>query len=125
MTKNMRNTILFTALLSGSFLMANAQQAKPEDTEVWEPIPKVVTSGATFRDAPSDAIMLFDGSNLDQWVQNNDKSPAKWDVKDGILTVNKNYGNIETKRLFGSYQLHVEWREPETLTGSGQARGNS
>jgi len=105
--------------------MANAQQAKPEDTEIWEPIPKVVTPGATCGDAPSDAIILFDGKNLDEWVQNNDKSPAKWDVHDGIVTVNKNYGNIETKRTFTNYQLHIEWREPSDLEGTGQARGNS
>jgi hypothetical protein len=121
----MKYPILFTALLAGSFFMANAQQAKPEDTEIWEPIPKVVTPGATCGDAPSDAIILFDGKNLDEWVQNNDKSPAKWDVHDGIVTVNKNYGNIETKRTFTNYQLHIEWREPSDLEGSGQARGNS
>src|SRR5476651_1078528 len=122
----MKYSILLTALISGSFFMANAQEkAKPEDTEIWEPIPKVVTPGESFRDAPSDAIILFDGKNLDQWVQNNDKSPAKWDVNDGILTVNKNYGNIETKQTFTNYQLHIEWREPSDLEGSGQARGNS
>lgn len=121
----MRKTIILTALLAGSSIMAFAQQAKPEDTETWEPIPKVVTPGATFKDAPSDAIILFDGKNLDEWVQNNDGSPAKWDVADGIITVNKQYGNIETKRKFNSYQLHIEWRVPASITGSGQARGNS
>src|ERR1700709_1708119 len=99
----MKHTILLTALLAGSCLMANAQQGKPEDTEVWEPIPKVVTPGKTVSDAPSDAIILFNGKNLDEWVQNKDKSPAKWNVADGILTVNKNYGNIETKKLFTNY----------------------
>src|SRR5260370_3155982 len=34
-------------------------------------------------------------------------------------------GNIETKRSFRNYQLHVEWRIPENITGSDQARGNS
>jgi hypothetical protein len=121
----MKKTIILTALLAGGTVMAFAQQAKPEDTEVWEPIPKVVTPGATFRDAPSDAIVLFNGKNLDEWVQNADGSPAKWDVANGILTVNKKYGNIETKRKFNSYQLHLEWRVPATITGSGQARGNS
>ncbi|MDO3628306.1 DUF1080 domain-containing protein [Mucilaginibacter sp. BT774] len=121
----MKKTIILTALLAGGAVMAFAQQAKPEDTETWEPIPKVVTPGATFKDAPSDAIILFDGKNLDEWVQNADGSPAKWDVADGILTVNKNYGNIETKRKFNSYQLHLEWRVPANITGSGQARGNS
>jgi hypothetical protein len=122
----MKYPILITALLSGSFFMANAQQtAKPEDTEIWDPVPKVVTPGKTCGDAPSDAIILFDGKNLDQWVQNNDKSPAKWDVKDGILTVNKHYGNIETKQSFTNYQLHIEWREPSNIAGTGQGRGNS
>jgi hypothetical protein len=121
----MKKTIILTALLAGGTVMAFAQQAKPEDTEIWEPIPKVVTPGAAFRDAPSDAIVLFDGKNLDEWVQNADSSPAKWDVANGILTVNKKYGNIETKRKFKSYQLHIEWRVPANITGSGQARGNS
>ncbi|MDB5130541.1 MAG: hypothetical protein JWR02_290 [Mucilaginibacter sp.] len=121
----MKYPILLTALFAGSFFMANAQTAKPEDTETWTPIPKVVTPGKTCGDAPSDAIILFDGKNLDEWVQNNDKSPAKWDVHDGILTVNKNYGNIETKRTFTNYQLHIEWRVPADIEGSGQGRGNS
>jgi len=105
--------------------MANAQQAKPEDTETWEPIPKVVTPGNSFRDAPSDAIKLFDGSSLDNWVQADDQSPAKWDIKGDVLTVNKKYGNIETKQKFTNYQLHLEWKVPANIEGTGQARGNS
>src|SRR4029079_4651814 len=53
------------------------------------------------------------------------KSPAKWAVADGVITVNKQAGNIETKRSFKDYQLHLEWRIPEAITGTGQARGNS
>ena len=100
---------------------------KPQDTEVWEPVPKVVTPGATCGAAPSDAIVLFDGKNLDEWVSAQDHTPAKWLVADSILTVNKEkgVGNIETKRKFKNYQLHVEWRIPENITGSDQARGNS
>jgi hypothetical protein len=102
-----------------------APKAKPEETEVWEPVPKVVTPGATNTAPPSDAVVLFDGKNLDQWVATKDKSPAGWTVADGILTVNKATGNIETKRSFRNYQLHIEWRIPEGVTGTGQARGNS
>jgi hypothetical protein len=100
---------------------------KPQDTEVWEPVPKIVTPGATDSQPPSDAIVLFDGKNLDEWVQNNDKSPAKWLVADGVMTVNKarGVGNIETKRTFKNYQLHIEWKIPENITGTDQARGNS
>jgi hypothetical protein len=100
-------------------------KAKPEDTEVYEPVPKVVTPGANNTAPPSDAIVLFDGKNLDQWVAVKDKAPAGWTVADGILTVNKAAGNIETKRSFRNYQLHIEWRIPEGVTGTGQARGNS
>ncbi|MBV9156819.1 MAG: DUF1080 domain-containing protein [Acidobacteriaceae bacterium] len=111
---------------ASSSSQATTQRApKPEDTEVWEPVPKVVTPGANCTAPPSDAIILFDGKNLDEWVSNRDKSPAKWTVADGILTVNKAGGNIETKRTFKNYQLHIEWRVPENITGSGQARGNS
>ncbi len=103
------------------------QKPKPEDTEIWQPEPKIVTPGATDSAPPSDAIILFDGKNLDEWVAAQDHSPAKWVVHDGILTVSKDpgSGNIETKRAFKNYQLHVEWRIPENITGSGQARGNS
>jgi len=100
---------------------------KPEETEVWQPEPKVVTPGAQNSSAPSDAIVLFDGKNLDEWVQNKDKSPAKWTVADGVMTVSKvkGVGNIETKRSFRNYQLHIEYKIPENITGEGQARGNS
>jgi hypothetical protein len=101
--------------------------ARPEDTEVWGPVPKVVTPGANNTAPPSDAIVLFDGKNLDEWVSNRDKSPAKWIVTNGVLTVNKEkgVGNIETKRTFKNYQLHIEWKIPANITGASQARGNS
>ena len=100
-------------------------KAKPEDTDVWGPVPAVVTPGATCTAPPSDAIVLFDGKNLDQWVSVRDKSPAKWVVGDGVMTVNKATGSIETKQSFKDYQLHIEWKIPADITGSGQARGNS
>ena len=110
-------------------LHAAPQDPKPkhEDTEIWEPIPKVVTPGTgdTGATPPSDAIVLFDGTNLNEWVTVKDKSPAKWVVADGILTVDKKTGNIETKRSFKNYQLHLEYRIPATIAGTGQGRGNS
>ncbi len=129
--------LTFTAVLT---LPARAQTATPQvgqaaaqtpakpspkDTEVWEPVPPVVTPGAENSQPPSDAIILFDGTNLDQWVSVKDKSPAGWKVADGVMTVVKSAGNIETKRSFKNYQLHLEWRIPTEITGSDQARGNS
>lgn len=98
---------------------------KPEDTEVWKPVPRIVTPGMVDSAPPSDAIVLFDGGNLNQWVSAQDHSPAKWLVAGGVLTVSKAAGNIETKRAFRDYQLHIEWKIPKDITGSGQARGNS
>jgi len=108
-----------------SLLLAQETKPRPEDTEVWTPVPRVVAPGRTDGGAPSDAIVLFDGRDLDQWVSVKDRGPARWTVSDGVLTVNKATGNIETKRSFTNYQLHLEWRIPEGITGSGQARGNS
>ncbi len=125
--------IHFSRLLTSAALLALAAPliaqapagAKPEDTEIWEPIPKVVTPGATCNAPPSDAIVLFDGKNLDEWVSNKDKSPAKWNVANGVMTVSKGEGDIETKRSFKNYQLHLEWKVPTSITGTSQARGNS
>jgi hypothetical protein len=122
---NIKHTLFLSAILTASSLMANAQ-AKPQDTEFYTPVPPVVTPGKTNADAPSDAIVLFDGKNLDQWTMTDKRgTPAAWTVADGILTVNKRSGNIETVKSFGSYQLHIEWRVPANITGEGQARGNS
>ncbi|MBF9237608.1 DUF1080 domain-containing protein [Hymenobacter sp. BT683] len=122
------NFRLFLAVLFVSAVgAAQAQQAaKPEETEVWEPAPKVVTPGRANADAPSDALVLFDGKNLDEWVSTeNRNAPANWTVAKGVFTVNKPVGNIETKRSFGNYQLHLEWRVPANISGTGQVRGNS
>lgn len=121
--------ILTPALLTLIAMPLAAQnpsnRPRPEETEVWEPVPAVVTPGATNGARPSDAIALFDGSNLNEWVNVKDGSPAGWKVANGIITVEKSAGNIETKRRFKDYQLHIEWRIPQGITGEGQARGNS
>ncbi|MGI4804978.1 MAG: 3-keto-disaccharide hydrolase [Janthinobacterium lividum] len=123
----MRKSLFLTTILAGGFLIANAQQAaKHEDTEIYEPVPPVVTPGKTNAEPPSDAIILFNGANLNQWVSTEDSSkPAQWMVEGNILTVKKGTGNIETKKKFNNYQLHLEWRIPANITGEGQARGNS
>ncbi|GAC1671478.1 MAG: DUF1080 domain-containing protein [Steroidobacteraceae bacterium] len=98
---------------------------KPADTEQWEPVPPQVSPGVDGSAPPSDAIVLFAGHGLDEWVMTNDHSPARWRVENGALVVDKAFGNIETKRLFKNYQLHLEWRIPADVTGEGQGRGNS
>ncbi len=101
---------------------------KAEETEIFPPQaaePKVVTPGKSFDTAPSDAIILFDGKSLDEWVSTRDKGPAKWKLENGVMTVNKPSGDIQTKRNFTNYQLHIEFQIPANITGSGQSRGNS
>ena len=124
-----RYAALFCFGLMAVSLSLHAQQQtakpRPEDTEVWKPEPEIVTPGATATAAPSDAIVLFDGKNLAEWVATADKSPAGWTVADGVITVNKKAGNIETKRRFKNYQLHIEWQIPADIAGEGQGRGNS
>ena len=119
----MREKILFT-LYSLTFGILNSQNIKPEDTEIWDPEPKIVSPGASFRDAPSDAIVLFSGLNLNKWVHKNGE-PARWDVKDGYFTVKPGSGSILSKDFFGSCQLHVEFMSPIDIEGDGQNRGNS
>lgn len=124
----MRATLIFAAaLLMATAARAQDQspQAKPADTELYQPVPPVVTPGAQDAAPPSDAIVLFDGKDLSHWVNTRDKAPAGWTVANGVVTVDKKSGNIETRETFGSYQLHIEWRVPRDITGAGQGRGNS
>lgn len=125
---NLKKTFLSSTLAIGVLSMANAQEkTKPEQTEVYTPVPKVVSAKAVLTAAPSDAIVLFDGKDLSKWVMTNDREkPASWKVANGVFTVNKQGGgNIETKQSFLNYQLHLEWQVPANINGKGQGRGNS
>ena len=146
--------IVVYAVMCCTALAAKAQKNKgnelvrvtPEMTERWAPKPAVVTPGKVAADGtvapPSDAIILFDGRDLSEWegapatkvlVKGKDMSKfvpsagadAGWIVSDGLLTVNKEAGDIQTKRKFGDFQLHLEWRVPAEIHGDGQGRGNS
>ncbi|MEM8906685.1 MAG: DUF1080 domain-containing protein [Bacteroidota bacterium] len=117
-----RNYLLLL-LLSTTVLWAQAQTKDPVDTEVWEPEPRVVSPGMGTA-PPSDALVLFDGTSLKNWVSN-DGAPAAWEVKDGAMTVVKGAGDIQTRRHFGDIQLHLEWRTPAVVESEGQGRGNS
>lgn len=103
---------------------ALAQKKAPQDTEVWEPEPPVVTPG-THCTPPSDAVVLFDGQDLSQW-ENTKGEAAAWTVHEGIVTCKPRTGAIRTKQGFGDCQLHLEWKTPVDTAGlKGQARGNS
>lgn len=103
---------------------AETAEVRPEDTEVWEPEPVVVDPGGPGM-PPSDAIVLFDGTDLSAWENADDGSGAGWTVSDGAMTVEAGTGSIQTRQGFGDVQLHVEWRTPAEVVGEGQGRGNS
>lgn len=127
LNKSQLLSIVSFLAFAGSLCGQQSAGMKPEETEVWTPVPAVVTPGVTDSAPPSDAIVLFDGKNLDEWVNAQTGAPAAWTVSEGILTVKKGpgVGNIQTRHKFRNFQLHIEWRIPENITGSGQARGNS
>jgi hypothetical protein len=118
--KTISAALLLTMMFTGLF----AQTSKnPESTELWEPVPPIVTPGEGTT-APSDAIILFDGKNLNEWT--NDKGEAaEWTLADGCVTVKPGSGSILTRRGFGDCQLHIEWRAPAEVIGESQGRGNS
>jgi len=100
---------------------------KPEMTEIWEPEVKIVTPAKKVGDAPSDAIVLFDGKNLDQWVSQKDiTKPAPWKIVDNDhMEVVPQSGGIQTKMKFGDCQIHIEFSAPDIVENAGQGRGNS
>ena len=119
----MKNLLLFCFAILLSFNI-NAQK-EPEATEVWEPEPRVVSTGDVHA-PPSDAIILFNGKDTDQWVSAKDgKSPISWKKDGDAITVVKGAGAIMTKEKFGDIQLHLEFRTPAVVVGEGQGRGNS
>ncbi len=74
---------------------------------------------------PSDAVVLFDGSSLDGWVNVRDGRPCGWALDKGEMAVVPGVGDVQTERTFGDCQLHLEFMSPVDIQGDGQARGNS
>ncbi|MFZ4476310.1 MAG: 3-keto-disaccharide hydrolase [Saprospiraceae bacterium] len=120
----MKSFLRVVTLWSASILTLQAQITDPKATEVWTPEPRLVTPGEGTQ-APSDAIVLFDGKKLDEWLSAKDSSAAKWEISEGAMTVKPGTGDMITKRNFSDFQLHLEFATPEIVKGEGQGRGNS
>jgi hypothetical protein len=74
---------------------------------------------------PAGSLVLFDGTNLDQWVALDGTSPAPWKLVEGHAA-QVGGGGIKTRKTFdGHLKLHVEFRTPYEPNDSGQGRGNS
>lgn len=128
----MKTIILIVSLFC--FYMADAQnqnpdnaKMKPEMTEFWDPEVALVTPGERSQNAPSDAMILFDGTQKslnDNWIDTKGQAPV-WKVEDNSLTAVKGTGYLVTKMSFEDVQLHIEWRAPSVVVGNSQGRGNS
>lgn len=105
--------VLLSRTASDSSVLAQEWKSGVE----WQQ-PPVVTPGTTDDAPPADAIVLFDGTNLDQW-----DGGDKWLVQDGVAIPRER--EIRSKQHFGDMQLHIEWSAPTEIRGSGQGRGNS
>lgn len=125
--------IFVTLIIAAMSYGQEVYKPKPYDMDKMydenQPQPMVVTPGTASTQyipgkAPSDAIILFNGSDLSQWVHENGE-PVKWKVENGYMEAVKGTRQIITKRNFGSCQLHVEWATPTKIEGEGQDRGNS
>jgi len=123
----MTRTIAGLAALSLFAPWSLFAQGKWPPNSMDRPKPPVITVGPAPAPVPppSDAVVLFDGTDLSGWASDVDSGPAKWVVKDGYMEVLPGSGGIHTKRGFGDVQLHVEWAPPTPPKGESQERGNS
>lgn len=124
----MKKINLLFAIVSFISIQSSAQFTQADSarlTEVWRPEPKVITPGKNSGDAPSDAIILFDGKDFSKWESAAQKPSVQWKISNNAMTVGRGTGGIRTKEKFGDCQLHIEWRAPDSVKGNGQGRGNS
>ena len=112
----MKRTLLTFALLLPFCTIAAAMWIDEYKSGIIWPKPEIVT--AEPEKAPSDAVVLFDGTNLDAF-----QGGDKWEIADGVATAKG--GGLTSKQKFGSCQIHVEFATPSEVKGSGQGRGNS
>lgn len=123
-TKTVAGVILFIPIVGqAQYVPKPPPPMVPAMTEFWEPVVKVISPGIN-TSAPSDAIILFNGTDLSQW-ESKDGSAAKWELNNGVMTVVKGTGDITTKLKFSDFQLHAEWMVPVETDGNKPNTGNS
>ena len=119
----MRHILILSSLIASTLFTCG--QGDPKLTEIWNPVPKVVTPGKTSSDAPSDAIVLYNKkADTSKW-ENVNGGAFNWNTDGEAITVKASAGNIQTRQSFGDCQLHIEWKTPAVVKGDGQGRGNS
>lgn len=117
--------LFFTAITASQLHAQSVFDYEVHDTEREQP--PIVDPGpasAQPMPVPSDAIILFDGSDFSHWVDSNGEEP-QWLIENGYMEVVPRTGSIFSKEEFGDIQLFVEWATPDEIEGDGQGRGNS
>lgn len=126
----MTKQILIACAVFAVACNAMAENKFPKLSNGWHvhdmdrPLPTVVTPGATDSQAPSDAIVLFDGTDFAAWWGGKDGT-VTWKLADGFMEVVPKTGSISSRQKFGDIQLHIEWATPSTVVEEMQRRGNS
>src|SRR5690625_7778208 len=118
---------LLTCFLTLGLTISACSQSRewvPGDTEFYEPVPPIVEAKPVFMQPPSDATILFDGSDLSAWESTNGGA-ADWTLENGAMTVKPGSGKIVTNEKSGSVQLYLEWRAPVVVCAEMLGRGNS
>lgn len=137
MKNRLQNYLFVLALIAGlTHLQAERFFGDPPDAHhPWavhdsnRPQPPIVEPGETYGDPPSDAVVLFDGTeaSIENWehLRPDDKRKQDWLFEDGAMQAVRGSGYIASKQAFGDCQLHLEWAAPAEANGNGQGRGNS
>lgn len=133
MKKNMKAIkITFCLFLAATVLVVSSYAEiavkKFDVHDMSRPNPPVINPPRQFGQPPSDAIVLFDGTDLSEWASDRGEGEAKWNIiENDYMQVPRKAGGIHTKKVFGNCQLHIEWRTPIGLDPkiTDQKRSNS
>lgn len=123
--KHLLILLLFVLINTGVISAQHEEKYKIHDEKRPQPTVVAHSSFSRLATAPSDAIILFDGSDLSEWVSSTTGEKAKWTVRNNYFEVKKKTGGIRTMKEFGDVQLHIEWASPKEIEGESQGRGNS
>jgi len=111
----MRTPVLLFALACAAAIPVFSQR---------EPQPRVVESAGEPGAPPSDAVVLFNGTDISGWITK-DGRPTKCTAQDGAIACKTGDGDLYSKHEFRDAQIHLEWLEPVMPDKHSQERGNS
>ena len=122
--------IVLSLLFLGKICYGQSEKKFPEPmrpgmTEIWNPEVRIIQPGEQPGMPPSDAVILFDGTDIDKEWMSDRGEKTKWKIEDSAMVCVPGSGVIRTRSEFNDFQLHVEWKTPSEVRGESQGRGNS